>query len=89
VFLKPEYRSRAAAVRDLSTTGAGLLVDDTVDVGALVFVQLPGRRQGVTCTRAARVAHRTLLNTGEWLLGCRWQHPLAEDDLRRVLHAFR
>lgn len=87
-FTKPDYRSREGALRDLSATGSGVIAESAVEVGALIFVQLPGRRQGVTCTRAARVVHRTPLGTGGWLLGCRWQNPLPEDEVKQALHAF-
>jgi hypothetical protein len=87
-FTKPDYRSRGGALRDLSATGSGVIAGTAVEVGALIFVQLPGRRQGVTCTRAARVVHRTPLSNGEWLLGCRWQDPLPDEEVKTALHAF-
>jgi hypothetical protein len=88
LFVKPAYRSQPADLRDLSRTGAGLIVDAAVDVDALIFVQLPGRRSGVTCTRAARVVHRSRLTSGEWLLGCRWQHELPEEEVKKAVRSF-
>ena len=88
LFLRPDFRSRPADLRDLSSTGAGLMVSVAVEVDAVIFIQLPGRRSGLTCTRAARVVHRTLLSTGEWLLGCRWQHPLPEEEVRNAVRSF-
>jgi hypothetical protein len=87
VFVHPDYRGRSGALRDVSAGGTALVLDLAVEAGALLFVQLPGRRAGRTRTLAARVVHLTKLPTGEWLAGCRWQLPLTGDDVRQALHA--
>jgi hypothetical protein len=88
VFAQPDYRGRAAVLRDLSVGGAGVFLDDAVEVGTLLFVQLPGRRDGRTRTLAARVVYVERLNTGQCLAGCRWRGALTEEEVQQALHAF-
>jgi hypothetical protein len=79
LFVAPHYRPGTAVLRDLSVSGAGLLVRQEVLEGAVLLVQLSG---GGTATRTqlARVVRRTRLGAG-WLLGCVWLCPLGEDEL--------
>jgi hypothetical protein len=89
VFVQPDYRARVGALHNLSAGGAAVLLRGMVEVGDLLFVQLPGRRDGRTRTVAGRVIHRKHIRTGGWLVGCRWQSPLTDEDVRQALLAFR
>ena len=79
LFVAPDYRPGTAVLRDLSVSGAGLLVRQEVPEGAVLLVQLRGEG-GATRTQLARVVRRARLG-GNWLLGCVWLCPLGEEEL--------
>jgi len=72
--------SRHGWLVDVSAGGAGLLVTDEVRPGtrlALELAPLVGVFHGL-------VVHNIYLGDGTWLVGCRFDNPLGEDDLRTL-----
>jgi hypothetical protein len=72
----------AARVLNVSPTGVGLLVNDSVEAGALLTVDLHGRSHR---TILACVVHVTPREDGVWALGCNFIRELTEDDLKALL----
>ncbi|MFO0966420.1 MAG: PilZ domain-containing protein [Gemmataceae bacterium] len=83
VFLVESYRTFFAEVHDLSTSGVGLLQDRPLTLGALLFVDLLGL--DVPVEHLARVVHATPGENGRYLIGCEFDHPLAQEELTTVL----
>jgi hypothetical protein len=72
--------SRWAWLLEVSAGGAGLLLTEDVPAGtrlALELAPLVGVFQGL-------VVHNSDLGGGAWLIGCRFDHPLSEDDLQAL-----
>jgi hypothetical protein len=65
---------------DFSASGAGLLLTEEVRPGTRLALEL-APAVGVL---QARVVHSCELGGGAWLVGCRFDHPLADDDLRAL-----
>ena len=72
--------SRWAWLLEVSAGGAGLLLTEDVPAGmrlALELAPLAGVFQGL-------VVHNIYLGDGAWLVGCRFDNPLGDDDLRTL-----
>jgi hypothetical protein len=80
--LPEEFR---AIVRDLSTSGIGLLVNRPVKSGEVLVLSLetvdrhPGR------PLPARVMHCSAVSEGNWLVGCQFVRKLSETELQALL----
>lgn len=72
-----------AAVRDVCPDGVGLVVTSRIDPGAILDLEF----RGVQFPRAvvAGVVHATQLGDGDWLIGCKFAHPLSGDELHLLL----
>jgi hypothetical protein len=71
-----------AKVRDLSLGGANLLVDQPLQPGQMLSVELPAD-QGDVRTVLACVVRATPQAEGHWSLGCVFSRELNNDDLGR------
>ena len=69
-----------AKVRDLSLGGANLLVDQPMQPGQILSVELPGNKEDVR-TVLACVVRATPQAEGHWSLGCVFSRELNNDDL--------
>jgi c-di-GMP-binding flagellar brake protein YcgR len=69
----------AARVRDISRGGVNLQVNRAFQPGELLTVELPGERESLAIL--ACIVRVTLLNEGEWELGCVFARELSEEDL--------
>ena len=79
--VRPFFRTHRAALRDVSVTGAGLIVWLPLQPGAILLVQLPGPGEGETYTRLASVC-RVLPQAGlNYRIGCRFASPLSDAEL--------
>ena len=79
--VRPFFRTHRAALRDVSATGAGLMVWLPLHPGAVLLLQLPGPGEGETHTRLARVC-RVLPQAGlNYRVGCRFASPLSDAEL--------
>jgi PilZ domain len=74
--------SRCGWLLDVSPGGAGLLLTEEVPAGTQLALEL-APAVGVL---QARVVHSCELGDGAWLVGCLFDHPLADDDLRTLAH---
>jgi hypothetical protein len=71
---------RWAWLLEVSSGGAGLLLNEDVPAGtrlALELAPLVGVFHGL-------VVHNINLGDGAWLVGCRFDEPLSDDDLRAL-----
>src|SRR5262245_58180183 len=74
--------SRWAWLLEVSAGGAGLLLTEDVPAGMRLALEL-APAVGVV---QARVVHSCELGDGAWLVGCRFDHPLGDDDLQALAH---
>jgi hypothetical protein len=73
VYVYPGFPPYAAYVKDLSAGGVGLYLSGPAFVrGARLLVRLPGRLPGTAHTALAEVVHRTPLDGGRALVGCKF-----------------
>ena len=112
--VQPTYRGHRAVLYDISTGGIGLLMEQPLEVGTTIAVDLRDRPSDGVC-RIARVAHVRVHTTPQdapwaprvhpvrnvlrrflggksalepcWFVGCRFDSPLSEDELSRLLPA--
>jgi hypothetical protein len=76
------HGSRRGWLLEVSADGAGLLLTEDVPAGtrlALELAPLVGVFHGL-------VVHSCELGDGAWQVGCRFDHPLGDDDLRALAH---
>ena len=74
------HGSRRSWLLEVSADGAGLLLTEDVPAGTQLALELaPG--VGVV---QARVVHSCELGDGAWQVGCRFEHPLSDDELRAL-----
>ena len=78
-------QERGARVLNISATGVGLLLNESVEPGALLNVTLLGKQGQSVRTILACVVHTTLRADGELAIGCNFIRELAEDELEALL----
>lgn len=76
---------RAARVRDLSTSGIGLLFEEEVSADKLVVVELFNPIRHCWYLKTLRMLHAVPQSDGRYLTGGAFLHPLTADDCREVL----
>jgi hypothetical protein len=75
-----QHGSRRGWLLEVSADGAGLLLTEDVPAGtrlALELAPLVGVFHGL-------VVHNIYLGDRAWLVGCRFDEPLSDDDLRAL-----
>jgi len=78
------YECRWARTRDVSARGAGLLMSAALRPGLELTLEFPEHGSPVRRALRARVAHCTEVGDGTWLVGCRFDAPLADHELRAL-----
>jgi c-di-GMP-binding flagellar brake protein YcgR len=74
-----------AAIRDISATGIGFLIQQPVKAGTVLILKLQTQDQRFCRPLPARVMHTTLQTEGDWLIGCRFVRALSAQELRVLL----
>jgi hypothetical protein len=82
---KPSFRAYRGFLREVSFRGLGLLVEGTLEVGAVLAVQLRSEHTRVSGILTATVRHTTPLPDGTCLVGCSLNRPLSNEELRALL----
>jgi hypothetical protein len=85
VYFRSGSEIGSAAVRDVSVTGIGLILDHAVPAGSTLSVELPNRAQTDWQLKLSCVAHATPHEQNRWLIGSRFLRDLTEEELRWVL----
>jgi hypothetical protein len=75
----------SGTIRNLSTSGLGLVLKRRFEPGAGVAIELPAGGGCPEQTLLARVRHATRLPGGFWLLGCSFISELSDDELQKLL----
>ena len=79
--VRPFFRAHRAALRDVSATGAGLVLWLPLQPGTVLLLQLPGPGEGETHTRLARVCSVVPQAGLNYRVGCRFVSPLTAAEL--------
>ena len=74
-----------AWIHDLSEAGIGVILLRRFEVGATLYIQVPGLSENATRTLLARVANVRPYRKKSWLVGCTLMTPLAEAELRELI----
>jgi hypothetical protein len=77
----PESGQRQAKIVNISASGVGLLVDQDIDNGTLLSLELRSPTAGMLKTMLACVVHVTRRGESTWALGCNFITELSETDL--------
>lgn len=78
-------RQWRARVRDLSTTGVGLLCTRREEPGTFLAVELQSGDRSLRYTLPVRVVHALAQPNGRYLLGCEFVRALSEEELQSLL----
>ncbi len=73
------------SIRDISTSGLGVILKRRFEPGAGLAIELPGVGDRDGETLLARVRHATRLADGRWLHGCAFISELSDDELYAFL----
>lgn len=71
-----------ARVRDVSQTGANLIVTHLLTEGTMVRVNVPGTPGGPHTTILACVMHSRELSSSSWAIGCMFSLELSPEEMR-------
>jgi hypothetical protein len=75
---------RSATLRDVSTSGAALLVGSALEPGTALLLQVPGEDKDHLVSLPARVVRTAGQDDGSWLVGCRFASTLSQEELARA-----
>jgi c-di-GMP-binding flagellar brake protein YcgR len=82
---QPSDESKVPArVRNICAGGINVLVDQPLQRGTILSVELPGTIEQLLCSVLACVIHSTPLSGGNWTAGCALVAELGDDELQRV-----
>ena len=81
-LVQPEMQFREGLLKDVSTRGLCLILDDAPEVGKGLIVQLPGRQRGTSLGRLVQVKYVESDGAGRWLVGCEMRTALSNEQLR-------
>ena len=70
-----------AWVLDVSLGGIGLLVSRALDPGLSVVIRMSDTAGAKVYDLPARIVHTTKEPGGDWIVGCRLDKPLTQQDL--------
>jgi hypothetical protein len=73
-----------ATLRDLSVSGAGVVLPQPVEVGAVIAVELPENNGSNWHLKLFRVAHVAPLDQQNWLVGGPFLQTLSAEELQRL-----
>ena len=79
---QPEMQFREGLLKDISTRGLCLILDDAPAVGKRHIVQLPGRQRGTSLCRVVQVKHVESDGAGRWLVFCEICTALSNEQIR-------
>jgi PilZ domain len=74
-----------AKVLDISASGIRLSVDQLIDVGALLSLELHAADGTASRVMLACVARLNPTTAGEWILGCNFIRELSDDELQALV----
>jgi hypothetical protein len=74
-----------APVHDLSTVGIGVVLEQPVEPGTVVSVELPNRTWNCCHLKLLRVVHVTPQPDNRWLVGSTFLHRLTDDEFRALV----
>jgi hypothetical protein len=72
-------------VWNISTGGVSMLFNDRMERGATVKGVLATSTDGFTLPVKVRVTHVAHLQTGDYLIGCQFDKPIAADEMKHFL----
>jgi hypothetical protein len=87
--LLPNHIPFRARALDLSRTGIGLLTGRELWPDSELIIELQNSRGATVLIRPAQVAHCTLMSGRTCIVGCRFESPLSEQDLRCLLEELK
>jgi hypothetical protein len=83
-FLATSYRSVAARIVDLSAGGVGLVLNQSLDVGTRLHIELDSDA-ALPIEIVAEIKNATPLPDGTWRCGCELVWKLSDDEVRLLL----
>jgi hypothetical protein len=72
-------------VWNISTGGVSMLFNDQMERGATVKGVLATSTDGFSLPVTVRVTHVAALLTGDYLIGCQFDRPIAAEEMRHFL----
>ena len=85
LLARPSFRSYRALLRDVSFRGIGLLVEESLEVGSVLAVQLRSKHTQVSGILTATVRHATPLPDGTCVVGCSLNRPLSDEEIQALM----
>ncbi len=81
--------SLPACIRDISTSGAGIILGRRFEPGTLLVIELSDAEPGGPTLLGARVVRAQPQADRKWLLGCELMGNLAEHELEDLIRSGR
>lgn len=80
-----EIDAFGGVVRDISAGGIGIICRDEPPMGASVRIKLHSHYVNLVNSLDASVVSVTPIGRGEFLIGCRWERELNQDERSHML----
>jgi hypothetical protein len=74
-----------AGVRDISVEGIGLSLEEHLEPGTMLTLEMVNSSRLFFCTRLMRVAHALPQRDGTCLVGCEFSSPLTYEQIYALL----
>jgi hypothetical protein len=78
-------KSWSGKVQDISATGLCLVLERRFEPGTILTAELQGKRRGASSLRIVRVMRISEKTDGKYFLGCAFQRPLSDSELKMLL----
>jgi len=85
IVTRPSFLVRSAVVVDVSVCGLGLVLQERLEPGTIMAIQLQGRHAGISRILSGRIVHATPQTDGSWRIGCALSGRLSEGELQTLL----
>jgi hypothetical protein len=85
LLARPGLQRLKGVVRDVSTSGIGLELNQPLEPGTILVLELQGRHVGVSRIQSAVVMNASPLGGDTWLIGCKMKIPFSDFDLQCLL----
>jgi hypothetical protein len=85
VLVRPSFRNLPAFLDQVSTSGVGLIIQERLEPGSVLALQLPSVRAGMSQVQSACVIHVHPDGHGAWFHGCSLSRPLSNHEIAALI----
>ncbi len=85
LLTRPGFQARTAIIVDASACGLGLLLQERLETGTVLALQLRGKHTGLSRILSARVLSASPQADGNWYIDCALSGLFSDEELQSLL----